>query len=137
MKMRDVAQRLIQEERSRNDAKASPSQPAFRVCEKLRRSLATLVGLAGFRLLLSRALMLAKAEVAWLDKLRVAADGSLELPATAEAQLSEREAAEGGRALVAQLLDLLVTFIGEGLTLRLVQDCWPKVALKDSVKDSS
>jgi hypothetical protein len=38
----------------------------------------------------------------------------------------------GGEAiLIAQLLGLLLTFIGEGVTLRLVQDVWPESAVDD------
>jgi len=33
--------------------------------------------------------------------------------------------------LLAQLLGLLVTFIGEALTVRLVREVWPKVPLDD------
>jgi len=33
--------------------------------------------------------------------------------------------------LVAQLLGLLVAFIGENLTLRLMRDVWPKLSLED------
>ena len=40
-------------------------------------------------------------------------------------------AKEGGAILIAQLLGLLLTFIGEGLTLRLVQDVWPEAAFDD------
>ncbi|HVK09314.1 MAG TPA: hypothetical protein VM597_11100, partial [Gemmataceae bacterium] len=35
---------------------------------------------------------------------------------------------EGGVEVVAHLLGLLVTFIGEPLTLRLVRDAWPDVS---------
>jgi hypothetical protein len=38
---------------------------------------------------------------------------------------------EGGVVLLAQLLGLLVAFIGENLTLRLVREVWPKVPLDD------
>ena len=38
---------------------------------------------------------------------------------------------EGGAILIAQLLGLLLTFIGEGITLRLVQDVWPESAFDD------
>ena len=41
------------------------------------------------------------------------------------------QAKEGGAILIAQLLGLLLTFIGEGLTLRLVQDVWPEAAFDD------
>jgi hypothetical protein len=39
--------------------------------------------------------------------------------------------AEGGAEILAQLLGLLVTFIGANLTLQLVRDIWPRVALSD------
>jgi hypothetical protein len=65
-----------------------PNMPAaFRVCEKLRRTLARLAGVAGFRSLLPRALALAAQEVSWLQGLRVGADGSLEGLKEAEAEL--------------------------------------------------
>jgi hypothetical protein len=35
------------------------------------------------------------------------------------------ETLKGGASLVAQLLGLLVTFIGVALTMRLVRDIWP------------
>jgi hypothetical protein len=38
---------------------------------------------------------------------------------------------EGGALLIAQLLGLLLLFIGEGITLRLVQDVWPESAFDD------
>jgi hypothetical protein len=38
---------------------------------------------------------------------------------------------EGRVVLLAQLLGLLVAFIGESLTLRLVLEVWPKVPLED------
>ena len=44
-------------------------------------------------------------------------------------------AKEGGAILIAQLLGLLLTFIGEGITLRLVQDVWPEAAFDDRVSE--
>jgi hypothetical protein len=40
-------------------------------------------------------------------------------------------AKEGAALLIAQLLGLLLLFIGEGLTLRLVQEAWPESAFDD------
>lgn len=101
---------------------------AFRVCEQLRLPLSKLLGTDGFRALLSRALALAAAEVHWLRALQIKADGSLEGldQQELEAKLDTRAVATGEIVLVAQLLGLLVTFIGPALTLRLVHDIWPK-----------
>jgi hypothetical protein len=129
--MRNLSERLIAEE-SRVDNTSNGAPPAaFRVCEKLRRPLSTLAGSAGFRSLLGRALVLARADVPWLRGIQVRPDGTLQYPPPLEAQLDTAEAAEGGAALVKQLINLLVTFIGEPLTLRLVLDVWPNAALKD------
>ena len=74
--MRVFAERLIAHETTRNPpAKKTP--PAFVVCEELRPHLATLMGAAGFRSLLSRALALTNAQGDWLGGVNVKADGSL------------------------------------------------------------
>jgi hypothetical protein len=46
-------------------------------------------------------------------------------------QVGPDEIFEGRVVLLAQLLGLLVAFIGELLTLRLVRDVWPKLSLND------
>ena len=107
------------------------NSPAFRVCEKLRQPLSRLAGVAGFRSLLSRALALANDEVRWMKAIHVRADGSLEGLDEAQAQLSETEIADGEIVLIAQLIGLLATFIGEELTLRLVQESWPDAPFDD------
>jgi hypothetical protein len=86
---------------------------------------------AGFRSLLSRALGLAQDEARWLKAVHVKADGSREGWDEAQAELSSQEVAKGEVILIAQLIGLLVTFIGEALTLRPVQDAWPKAAFGD------
>ena len=47
------------------------------------------------------------------------------------AQLYPDEWFEGRVVLLAQLLGLMVAFIGENLTLRLVREVWPKAPLDD------
>jgi hypothetical protein len=108
------------------DAKDSA---AFRVCEKLRGPLGTLMGVGGFHSLQSRALALAWAEFRWLRPLEIKADGALEGLGKLEVGLDPRSVAEGEVVLVSKLLGLLVTFIGPALTLRLLRDIWPQ--LKD------
>jgi hypothetical protein len=87
-----------------------------RVCDKLRRPLTTLAGAAGFRSLLARALTLAKKESPLLDTWEVRSDGSL--------QGLNGEAVQSDAVLIAHLIGLMITFIGESLTLRLVHDVW-------------
>ena len=132
---RHLAQRLLAYEAVAGE-NSGPAEPAaFRVCAKLRQPLITLAGVAGFRSLLSRALTLASAEAPSLSVVQVAADGSLKGLDELEPQIDQEQARDEGAVLIAQLLGLLVTFIGEGLTLRLVQDVWPEAAFNGRVSE--
>jgi nicotinic acid phosphoribosyltransferase len=130
-KMRDFSERLIAHATRGNKSSKTETSAIFLVVEKLRPNLVTLLGKLGFRALLSRALVLTNSEIAWLRAVHVKADGSLEGLHELEAQLDPEEIAEGTVVLLAQLLGLLVVFIGESLTLRLVRDVWPKLSLDD------
>ena len=130
---RHLAQRLLAYEAVAGDNSERAESVAFRVCAKLRRPLITLAGVAGFRSLLSRALTLARAEAPSLNTVQVAADGSLK--GLDELEPHKEEARDGGAILIAQLIGLLLTFIGEGLTLRLVQDVWPEAAFNGRVSE--
>jgi hypothetical protein len=128
--MRNYAQRLIAYEAKQNQSSGTDRPAAFGVCEKFREPLASLCGLNGYRSLLSRALALAGREVRWLRAVHVKADGSLECPAEIS-ELDKKEISDGENALVTQLLGLLVTFIGEPLTLSLVREVWPGTPFYD------
>jgi len=117
---RDLAQRLIAYEGAAGKTSEPMELAAFRVCETLRRPVCVLAGVDGFRAILSRALALAKAEAPCLSAVRVAADGSLQGLDELGRQIDKDQAREGGAILVAQLLGLLLTFIGEAMTSRLV-----------------
>ena len=67
--------------------------------------------------------------------MEVAADGSLKGLDELQPQIDKEQAREGGAILIAQLIGLLLTFIGEGLTLRLVQDVWPEAAFNGRVSE--
>ena len=132
---RHLAQRLLAYEAVAGESSEPAESAAFRVCAKLRRPLTTLAGVAGFRSLLSRALTLARAEAPSLSAVQVAADGSVKGLDELASQTDKEQARDGGVILIAQLIGLLRTFIGEGLTLRLVQDVWPEAALDGRVSE--
>jgi hypothetical protein len=136
---RYLAQRLLTYEAVEGKNSKPAESAAFRVCAKLRRPLITLAGVAGFRSLLSRALTLARAEAPSLSAVQVATDGSLKGLDELVPQIDKEQARDGGVILIAQLIGLLLTFIGEGLTLRLVQDVWPEAAFdgRVSVKEKT
>jgi hypothetical protein len=123
--MRNLARWLIDREVKAGNPSEVKVQAAFRTCEKLRLRLSKLMGVAGFQSLLCRAMTLAKAEAPWLGAVEVNSDGSLEGVGRIETQQDIDAAEKGGLILLTQLLGLLVTFIGEPLTLRLVRDLWP------------
>jgi hypothetical protein len=62
-------------------------------------------------------LTLAQRESPALRAWEVKADGSLEV--------LNGEAVPSGAVLIAHLIGLMITFIGEALTLRLLHDVWP------------
>ena len=130
--MRSIAQRLISYETPGNDSCETENAAIFQVSDRLRAHLATLMGHGGFRALLARALALASAEVSWLRAVQVNADGALEGLETLHAHLTPAEFRDGRVVLLAQLLSLLVAFIGPGLTSRLVGEIWPQL-LADNV----
>jgi len=113
---RELARRLLAYEAAKAGTAKADTQAVCRVCDKLRRPLTTLAGAAGFRSLLARALTLAKQESPLLGAWEVKPDGSL--------QGLNGEAAQSGAVLIAQLIGLMITFIGESLTLRLLHDVW-------------
>ena len=76
--MRDLAHRLLTYEAGAGKASEPMESSVLRVYEKLRQCLGQFVGGAGFQLLASRALTLAKPEAPSLNAVQVAADGSIE-----------------------------------------------------------
>ncbi len=129
--VRDLASRLMALEATAAKRAGVHSSSAFRVCERLREPLSRLAGSAGYRSLLSRALALATEEVRWLKAIYVTADGFLEGLDEAQAQQTPDKNALGEVVVVTQLLGLLVKFIGRELTLRLVEEAWPRATFDD------
>lgn len=109
-------------------SKRGGTSAAAAVSERLHRVLSTLLGAAGFRALLARAVTLAKAEAPALKAVVVENDGSL---AGLDALRGKDGFADGEVVLVAHILGLLVTFVGEALMLRLVSDACPDAKLDD------
>lgn len=81
-----------------------------------------------------RAISLAASEAPALQRVRLGAN--CELDGLAEV-VASNGGADAGVALAAHLLDLLVMFIGESLTLQLLRECWPEVNEIRSEKGSS
>ena len=131
--IQDLARRLLAFEAAHHNSPDAHVDVAVGVIEELRLHLVRFAGVDGFRSLLSRALTLAKAEVPWLNVVQVRADGSLEgfdgIEGSQENKAAGAAGEQAGTILVAHLLELLITFVGEPLTLRLVRDTWPDVSM--------
>jgi hypothetical protein len=128
--VRNLAQRLLAVEAANQSATDAHLHEAVRVCEKLRISLIRLAGSDGFAMLLRRALALARAEVPALERVTVNPDCSMEGLEELAAGATDG-GAHGPLAITAHLLGLLVTFIGEPLTVRLVREAWPDASLDE------
>jgi hypothetical protein len=114
--MRELARRLLAE---RRDEPALVIAEVEEVLGRLRERLVRLVGERGFGAMLERALKLAQEEIPALGRAQVTPDGRLAGLAEALAGRSHDEAVEAPACLLAHLLELLASFIGADLTLRL------------------
>lgn len=131
-KMRDLANRLLDYEVVAGKTSEPIESVTFRVYEKLRQGLGEFAGVAGFQSLASRALALARTEAPSLSTARISTDGALQGLGRGldefEHQIDidkdragEFSAGEGGIILIAHLLGLLLMFLGEASTLRLLR----------------
>jgi hypothetical protein len=121
-KTRDLARSLIANEADASETSLQTESATVRVYEKLRRQLGAPVGIDGFRALASRALALAKSQSPRLSTVQVTANGGLRGLGEVESQTDTDEHGEAGIILIAQLLGLFLTFLGEATTLRLIED---------------
>lgn len=122
---KDLALRLVSAEASSGPSSGQPFDLAIRVCERLRLPFTKLAGNAGFSSFMSRSLTLAKVDAPTLRFLEVQENGAL---ARNGLQVDGHGLGKDSGAdivLVGQLLHLLVTFIGERLTLTLILETWP------------
>lgn len=130
-RMRGLARRLIVSDALMTSPSMAGRATPFPVTDTLRPHLATLVGKGGVRALLARALALSTGEITWLRGVQVNADGDLEGLDAVGSLLDPAELLEGRVVLLAQLLGLLVAFMGPSLTSSLVGEFWPEISLRD------
>ena len=121
-KTRDLARSLVACEAEASTTSLQTEPATVRVYEKLRRQLGAPVGVDGFQALASRALALAKSESPQLSAVQVTANGCLRGLDEVESQTEADEDGEAGIILIAQLLGLFLTFLGEATTQRLIED---------------
>jgi len=130
-KTRDLARSLVASEADATTASLQAEPATVRVYERLRRQLGAPVGAGGFQALASRALALAKSESPRLGVVQVTVNGDLRGLGGAESPTDE--GGEAGIILIAELLGLFLTFLGEATTLRLLEDLHLQVAAEAAV----
>lgn len=127
----ELARWILASEMGDRQEPTAVAEAAELACQKLSQRLARLVTVAGGQALLARALHLARPDFPFLEGVRPGSSPESCLEGLREhVQRVEPARAREGLALVlASLLGLLATFIGDELTLRLVRDVWPDARL--------
>jgi len=119
-KARDLARGLVAREAHSSTLQTEPA--SVRVYERLRRQLGTSMGADGFQSLATRALALARSESPRLGAVQLMANGGLRGLCEIEPHTKCDEDGELGIILIAQLLGLFLTLLGEATTFRLIED---------------
>ena len=110
-----------------------------RAYDNLVRVLVPLIGEVGITALTARALHLAQREYPWLARTRDSTpidESFAQLRLSLEQHDDPAVAAEAAAATLASLLALLVTFIGEPLTMNLLRRAWPDRASDGSAEET-
>jgi len=121
-KTRDLARSLVARESDSNTPSLQTEPASVRVYERLRRQLGAPVGADGFQSLAARALALARSESPRLNAVQVMANGGVSGLCELESETNSDKDGEVGIILIAQLLGLFLTLLGESTTLRLIED---------------
>lgn len=110
-----------------------------RLFSRLDEQLSRIIGTVGFRALLRRSLHLARGQRAWLADVGVdeAAPGVLTGLDGALGREGRDEVVDGVALVVANVVELLCTFIGQELALRLVREVWPDIDLPGTEETES
>lgn len=116
-----TAQRLI-EEATRSEEEAALVDAAEQVFQGLHDHLTRLIGVIGFRTLLTRALQLARADAPALAALEVKPDRLIADLSRALVGLHPTEALAASATLLAHFLALLAAFVGDDLALHIVSE---------------
>ncbi len=125
--IKNIGQQLIAYESANGSVGSQPFADVITIFGKLQKILSKLAGISGYNSLLRRSLMMGKTKAKSLEMIQIRSDGALELNVAhaANSHLLLEESA--GDILLTQFLGLLVTFIGETLTVNLLRDVWPNV----------
>lgn len=123
--LRKLSRRLLEHQAANLSHPQALSDTAGSVCQKLQEKLVTLIGTDGCRVLIARAWVLTRREFPDLN--------SIETKESCHLQGSMRgldpdQAMEAQVVMLANLLWLLMIFIGEDLSMHLMYELWPDLS---------
>lgn len=128
-RVRELAKYLVAFESCIASPPRTPGILEFRIFARLCKPFAAISGNQGLQPLLVRALESAHLDYPWLETARVSLDGEVQGLGSLGQSLSEGAAAAGELAMIASLVELLRTFLGDGVTMQLLRSIWPLVTL--------
>jgi hypothetical protein len=133
--LRELARRLFAREAKKSRSPVALAEALDESCRRLHARLDPLIGAGGFRALLARALHLAAKEFPWLDAVRVDEHPACTLKGLREAVkgLEASQVKEAFALVLANVIWLLVSFIGEDIAFGLVKEVWPEAETAEAV----
>lgn len=126
---RALAHRLLAHEAGMAHDSGDTAASGSAVCQKLLAEIEQFIGHDGFKALLARALHMARVEFPFLAEVQIGESDEGWLIGLSE-NIATRDATEVSDSIAAVLggfIDLLGTFIGHDLTLRMIHRRWPEV----------
>lgn len=136
--LQKLALRLLEHEAATSGNPHEPVKAIELCCQRLHDRLDRLIGAGGFRALLNRALHLAKKKYAWLEGVGIEDYPGCEFKDLREAVKGKKPATvnEACTLILANVIWLLVIFIGEDITIGLIQEAWPHVTIDIAASSS-
>lgn len=133
-----LAQWIICRELGGVERSVSGAEAAERACRKLGQYLALLVTPVGAEALLSRAKHVVRTDFLFVDHQPIAGVEALTpRPRERTNGVQSGQIQDESSAVLTALIALVVTFIGEDLTTRLVRDVWPELPQHEPTRQSS
>jgi hypothetical protein len=129
--LHELARRVLKTRLAARPRSAAAVADATQIsCGELYRILDTMMGTPGLQALIGRALQITARDYSWLTAVTPGPGDDCALTGLSEAAgaLDVNDATEGAAALLASIVWLLISFIGEDLTSRLVRNAWPEVS---------
>lgn len=133
-----VFRRMLAREAGKGANSPAIAAAARRLCERFAEQLTPLIGDAGVAAICARGLHLAQRNVPGLAPVRASAQGEAPF-ALLQLSLEQQEPAAATEAAVAVLAtvgELLASFIGEGLSTRLLREAWPDDFAGDTTEET-